>query len=92
MLYYLDVFLKSSYVVNVRPGTGLVWGHLRHVGDLGGGPVPGVHQHSVIRLVSPARLTSVHLSQPVSGGPGSLIPANDDSSVSPPAAEDISVS
>jgi len=56
---------------------------LGHVGDLGGGPVPGVHQHSVVRLVTPARLAPVHLCQPVGGGPGTLIPANDHSPVSP---------
>ena len=72
------------------PALGPVWGHLGHVGDLGGGPVPGVHQHGVVRLLPPARLAPVHLCQPVGGGPGCLIPANDHAPVSPPAAEDIS--
>lgn len=61
--------------------------HLGHVGDLWGGPVPGVHQHRVIWLLPPARLPPVHLRQPVCGGPGSLVPANDHASVSPSAAE-----
>lgn len=56
---------------------------LGHVGDLGGGPVPGVHQHRVVWLLTPARLPPVHLRQPVGGGPGSLVPANDHASVSP---------
>ena len=68
----------------------LVSAHLGHVGDLRGGPVPGVHQHRVVWLVPPAWLAPVHLCQPVGGGPGSLVPANDDASVSPPAAEDTS--
>ena len=62
--------------------------HLGHVGDLRGGPVPGVHQHRVVWLLPPAWLAPVHLRQPVGGGPGSLVPANDDSSISPPAIED----
>ena len=62
--------------------------HLGHVGDLRGGPVPGVHQHRVVWLLPPAWLAPVHLRQPVGGGSGSLVPANDDATVSPPAAED----
>ena len=62
--------------------------HLGHVGDLRGGPVPGVHQHRVVWLLPPAWLAPVHLRQPVGGGPGSLVPANDDASISPPTAED----
>ena len=69
----------------------LVSVHLRHVGDLGGGPVPGVHQHRVVGLLPPARLAPVHLRQPVGGGPGPLVPAYDDAPVSPPAGHHISL-
>ena len=62
--------------------------HLRHVGDLRCGPVPGVDQDGVVGLLLPARVVLVHLLDPVGGGPGHLVPADDDASVAPPATEE----
>lgn len=56
---------------------------LRYVGYLWGCPVSGIHQHSVVWLVPPLRLLFVHLPQPVLRCSSLLVPANDDSPVSP---------
>jgi len=56
---------------------------LRYVGYLWCGSVPGVHQHSVVGLVPPLWLLFMHLPQPGLRSSGLLVPANDDSPVSP---------
>jgi len=56
---------------------------LGHVGDLWSGPVPGVHEDSVVGLLAPLTVFLVHLFDPIGGSPGSLVPTNDNSAVSP---------
>jgi len=57
---------------------------LRHIGDLRGWPVSGIHQNCIVWLASPRRVSFVHLFQPGCRGTCCFVPAHYDSSVTPP--------